>query len=78
MSDSVRCRATAAHYATLAAMTSSAEVRRAYLELQQLWLEAATWTDRLHLQDNESARRRVYELIDQSGSQVREIRMRMQ
>jgi hypothetical protein len=74
MSDSDRCRATAARYARLANLTTDLDIKQSYLELERLWLEAAGWTDKLNLRDDENARRRVYELIDSSGSRLHEIR----
>lgn len=77
MSASDQCRATAARYERLAALTNDAQVRRSYLELAGLWLETAGWTERLNLQEHESARRRIYELIDPTGSRILQVRAQM-
>ena len=77
VSDPDRCRATAARYARLAGLSENADVRRAYLEIESLWLEAAAWTERLRLDDNPAARQRLYDLVDASGARLREITPRL-
>lgn len=77
MSDSECCRATAARYARLAERAFDTDAKRDYFELESLWLETASWTDRLHLNDFESARRRIYELIDSTGTHLREVSLRL-
>ena len=73
MSDSQRCRATAARYARLAGLTQEQQIRQSYLELESIWLQMASWTDKLNLQPDESARQSLYDLLDVSEARSREI-----
>ncbi len=64
MTDSDRCRGTAARYARLSELTNSAEIRRSYKELERLWLEMAGNAEQLAFENQDSLRHRIYRLVD--------------
>ena len=73
MSDSDRCRATAARYARLAERSGSAEAAKSYRELERLWLEMASWTDRLDLSGHQTIGKRIHDLAERSGAKSRAV-----
>ena len=70
MSNASRCRARAARYASLATTTEKGEARRGYETLASLWREITPLADRFDRLSDESAKARIYELM-QSVEQAR-------
>jgi hypothetical protein len=64
MSDTQRCRITAARYARLGDKAVSVEARRSYRELERLWLQMAAITAKTALNDNMDLRLQIYALMD--------------
>jgi hypothetical protein len=64
MSNALRCKTVARRYATLSALTNNAEIRRAYQNLERLWLDMAGHCDRFDRTQNEDDKQSVYEIID--------------
>ncbi|MGH6926343.1 MAG: hypothetical protein ACRED5_21660 [Propylenella sp.] len=73
MSNASSCRRAAAHFARLAAHSESAEERRAYGELQQLWSEMAALAVRFDCEHDDRAKAAIYAMM----GEVEEVRHRV-
>ena len=59
-SNALRCRRTAAGYARQAALAQCGEERRAYGELERLWLEMAALAERFDREQDGEAKAEIY------------------
>jgi hypothetical protein len=64
MSNASSCRAIAARYQRLAEEARSAEARRAYERLAQLWLDMAPVAESFDRRLDGGAREKIYTMID--------------
>lgn len=73
MSNSSRCRATAATYARLAEATVNAALERSYRTLERLWLELAIVAEDFDRRHGDEAKERIYEMMDAVAEQQRRL-----
>jgi hypothetical protein len=64
VSNKDRCRGTAARYRSLKKLTNDPDTRRAYGELERLWLEMAKVAEEFDTDGSDSARSRLYAMIE--------------
>ena len=64
MSNEERCRGRAARYRSLKKLTNDPDTRRAYGELERLWLEVAAVAEKLDFERSDAARARLYAMIE--------------
>jgi hypothetical protein len=63
VSNEERCRGTAARYRNLKKLTSDPDTRRAYGELERLWLEMAAVANEFDIDRGDAARARLDAMI---------------